>query len=734
MALLALNLVWGQQAFIKIVDKKTGETVPFAHVCFESMANGEQHHSITDENGMAENISHDKSVVAVTFMGYETLYDTLVPNESTTLSLKPTILNIDEVVVTAQYAPQRVDKSIYKIKVLGAQQIVKKGANTLNELFANELNIRVQQTGVLGSKMTLRGLGGEHVKFLIDGVPVIGRMDGNIDLGQLNLNNVDHVEVIEGPMSVVYGSNALGGIVNIITKENKNTRFGATIDGYVESVGVYNFNGSAYAKKKNSVFSLSGGRNFFGGYSDPDTSRAKQWKPKEQYFFDGYYIYDRKKYKVKLNTQYFDETLKNNGPLRYPYNETAIDNEFLTKRFTNSLDFNTKIGAYRYVQVLAAYALYNRYRRDYYNDLVHLEKYLQYADTTKFQDATLRSVISKSDEGSKYNYQLGFDIHYEHGEGVKIENGSQGIGDYAAFFSMKFEPIKILQFQPGIRLIYNTKYDAPLVYSLNVKWLPHELMNVRASYSRGFRAPSLKELYLDFEDINHNVKGNPDLLAENSHNVNVVFGYSHEKAKNIYGFDVDLFYNKINDLITLVPVLGLNDKVPPYTYTNIGHFVSQGFQVDVSYTLYPRLKIQAGVVETGRKYNIADSVQIEADMLYSTDFNSSITYSILKADMDINLFYKYTGKYPDYGINSQTGEWVKGYIEAFNTMDISVMKSLFNRSLQLTGGVKNMFNNTSIRGVGAGGGGAHSGGAGSNFLIGWGRTVFLKVSYVFNKY
>ncbi|MEZ5083048.1 MAG: TonB-dependent receptor [Bacteroidales bacterium] len=709
--------------------------MPFAHVCFESLESGTQHHGITDENGLAENIAVDRSIVAVSFVGFETLYDTIVPAKSKILALKPTIVNINEVVVTAQYAPQRVDKSIYKIKVLGAQQIDKKGANNLNELFANELNIRVQQTGVLGAKMSIRGLGGEHVKFLIDGVPVIGRLDGNIDLGQLNLSNVDHVEVIEGPMSVIYGSNALGGIVNIITKENRNTRFGANVEGYVESVGVYNFNGSAYARKKNNIISISGGRNFFGGYSDPDTSRAQQWKPKEQYFVDGYYIYDQKNYKIKYSSQFFNEKLKNNGPLRYPYNETAIDNEFITRRFTNSLDYNTKIGKYRYVQVLGAFAMYDRYRRDYYNDLVNLQKYLQYADTTKFQDATLRSVISKSDEGSKVNYQLGIDFHYEHGSGVKIEDGSQSIGDYAAFLSIKYEPLKILQFQPGIRYIYNTRYEAPLVYSLNIKWLPHELMNVRASYSRGFRAPSLKELYLDFEDINHNVKGNPNLKAENSHNFNLVYGYSHELNKDIYSFDIDLFYNKINDLIKLVPILGINEKVPPYTYTNIGNYISQGFQVDVSYTVYPRIKIQAGVVETGRKYNnIADSVQFEPEMLYSTDVNATVTYSILKADMDFNLFYKYNGKYPDYGINAETGEWVKGYIEPFNTMDFSVMKSFVNRSLQLTAGVKNMFNNTSIRGVGSGGGSAHSGGAGTNFLIGWGRTVFLKVSYSFNKF
>ena len=134
---------------------------------------------------------------------------------------------MSEVVVTAQYSPQRVDKSIYKIDVIGVKQIDQKAANNLSDLFRDELSIRITQDGTFGSNMSIRGLGGEHVKFLVDGVPVIGRMDGNIDLGQLNLNNVDHVEMIEGPMSVIYGSNAIAGVVNIITKENKNSKINA---------------------------------------------------------------------------------------------------------------------------------------------------------------------------------------------------------------------------------------------------------------------------------------------------------------------------------------------------------------------------------------------------------------------------------------------------------------------------------------------------------------------------
>ncbi|MBE0652975.1 MAG: TonB-dependent receptor plug domain-containing protein, partial [Bacteroidales bacterium] len=178
-ALLTVCTTYGQQAVIKLIDARTGEPVPYAHVCFESVNNGQQQHGLTDDNGEIANLSTDKSIVAISFVGYETLFDTLMPGQNETLKFEPAIFNMNEVVVTAQYTPQRVDKSIYKVKVIGAKQIEQKAANNLSDLFADELSIRINQDGALGSSMSIRGLSGENVKFLIDGVPVIGRMNGN---------------------------------------------------------------------------------------------------------------------------------------------------------------------------------------------------------------------------------------------------------------------------------------------------------------------------------------------------------------------------------------------------------------------------------------------------------------------------------------------------------------------------------------------------------------------------
>jgi len=734
-ALLTVSLLNGQQATIKVLDRKTGDPVLYAHVSFEAIASGIQKHGITNVWGEVFNGMNEKSVLTITYVGYETLFDSLDAGQNKTLYLNPAVVNMSEVVVTAQYTPQRIDKSIYKIKVIGVKQIEQKGATNLADLFRDELSMRISQDGTLGSNLSIRGLGGEHVKFLIDGVPVIGRMDGNIDLGQLNLSNVDHIEMIEGPMSVIYGSNAIAGVVNIITRENKNSITSANIDTYFESVGVYNINGGGSAKKKNSTISLSGGRNFFAGYSQNDTSRSKQWKPKRQYFVDGYYIFDKSKYRFKYSTRYFNEILVGKGDLMYPYYETAMDNYFITKRLANSMDFGSRLGKKRFVNILAAYSLYHRIREEYYNDLTTLEKNLTFQDTTEFTDLSARAVISKSDGSGQFNYQFGIDANSEWGKGEKIEGTEKFIGDYAAFLSINYNVVTSLSVQPGIRYIYNTKYHAPLVYSVNVKWLLPENINFRASYSRGFRAPALKELYLDFVDVNHNIKGNENITAENSHNFNLSLNFQKEAKKKIYGANVDLFYNLVNNLIKLTPMTGIAipNSAPYYTYVNIGKYITNGIQVDLNYSFYPRFSVKAGLTETGRKYGVDEDYQVESEFLYSTDLNFSCTYSILKWNLDISAFYKYTGQYPEFSYDDITKTYFKGFIEDYHIMDVSLMKHFFKRTLKLTSGIKNLFDINTIKST-LNSGEAHSGNNDFGRLTGWGRTFFIGLSYNFNNY
>ena len=296
--------VIGQNFTVEVLDQKTLQPVQYAYVCFQGIDEKFENSLLTDISGKVSVKLKNKCLLAISSMGYLTYKDTVGPGLNLKVLLIPSALKMDEVVVTAQFTPKKADQSIYKVKVIGTEQIGEKGAVNIGNLLSNELNIRITNDATLGSSMKIQGLSGEHIKFLIDGVPVIGRMDGNIDLSQLNLNNVDHIEVVEGPMSVVYGSNALAGAVNIITKENSRNNFSARLNSYYESVGVYNFDGSISMRKKNHSIFLSGGRNFFGGFSE-DTFRSQDWKPKRQYLADFGYIFKKDSFKFRLKSSYF---------------------------------------------------------------------------------------------------------------------------------------------------------------------------------------------------------------------------------------------------------------------------------------------------------------------------------------------------------------------------------------------------------------------------------------------
>lgn len=731
--LLAGPFVHGQQVVVKVTDLKSNEPVAFANVCIEALKGGEQKHYITDLKGNVPNQVKEPSRIAISLIGYETLYDTIFPGKNTTILLKPTVLNIDEVVITAQFAPEKADKSIYRVNVINSRQIEQKGATNLSDILKTQLNMRVEQNGVLGSSLSLHGLSGENVKFLMDGVPMIGRMNGNIDLGQINLANVDHIELVEGPMSVIYGSNALAGVVNIISKENKVARLSTHADTYVESVGSVNFNAGISSNVKKHIISFEAGRNFFGGYSDNENSRSKTWIPRRQYTADAYYIWSNPKMKIKASSQYFNDFLVNKGDLIPPYFENAFDSYFITHRYSGTLNFDYKLPHDNSVSATASYSGYDRIKKTYFKDLTTLTQVLsgnpEDQDTTTIQAITARIAFNNATPDFPLTYQFGIDMNVEGGSGKRITGHEQQIGDYAGYFIFKYNPGPKLSFQPGIRGIYNTKYNAPLIYSLSAKWDPFEHVSLRSSASRGFRSPAIKELYLYFVDINHNVQGNSNLGAETSYNFDFNAAYSSGGNTRNYGVDGGFYYNDISNMITLAQ----QGSSTLYTYINVDKYKTKGAQINTTYAIYPQFTIKAGVAETGRYYLLHASERNISKFAYTTDVTSDLSYKIIKYDVNFSIFYKYTGRTPQFFVKSNN-QVVEGFVSSYHTMDATAMKSFIHNRLNLSVGVNNIFNNKTIAAVaGATGGSAHGGGSGP-LNIGLGRTYFAKLSFVFNSY
>ena len=723
------NLI-AQPVILRLQDKISGSPVEYAYVFITPLNGTVQEKQLSDARGEVTIRSSLPVIVRVSCIGYRDFSDTLVSGNSHNLILSPDFYQLDQVVVTGQFRPQPVDKSIYKIDVIDSKQIRLKGANTMGDLLKNELSFQYRSEGVLGDFIRIRGLSGEYVKVLIDGMPVTGRVADRIDLGQLTLNNVDHIEVIEGPMSVVYGSNALAGAINIITADYSGRKLGLTADAYYETVGTYNLNASLSAQTGGHTFSVNGSRNFFAGWAPEDTSRYKTWKPKVQYLAGVGYQFRKGNYKTTINSDYMFEELRDPGALTLAnLYEKALDGYHYTTRWNNRLNVINTFSDDFVINLQAGYSYYQKRKITYLNDLVNLKKTIaddpEMHDTTTFHMVSARGFVSNI-PGKKFEYQTGFDVNYESAHG-KRTGGYREITDLSGFMNVVYRPLQTLSVQPGLRLMYNSNYKAPLIYGLSLKFNP-SFFTLRGSYAKGFRAPSLKQLYLQFIDNNHEIHGNENLKAETADNLSLFVSFDRNKKRHAANLELNLFYNSIHNAIQLAIS---TDKPGWGKYFNVEgmNYITKGAEVRVRYRFSPTLTVNAGVITTGRI-----RLDSEKEFAYSTDFASSINYLLEKPAIQLALFYKYTDDYLDFAGNFNADGELNGvaqqFMEGYHTLDFTMSRNFFGEKLSLVAGIKNIFNVTLVNSFGAVN--IH-GSSNDSAVAGYGRTFFIKLAYSFEK-
>lgn len=127
--------------------------------------------------------------------------------------------------VTGQFSPQSMRNSLYKVRTVNSEQIRQKVPTSVQSLLNTEIGIRLSNDMALGeTDFELMGMSGNNVKILLDGIPLIDRGATKQSLSQLDVNSIERVEIVEGPMSVVYGTDALAGVINIITKRGMGIR------------------------------------------------------------------------------------------------------------------------------------------------------------------------------------------------------------------------------------------------------------------------------------------------------------------------------------------------------------------------------------------------------------------------------------------------------------------------------------------------------------------------------
>ncbi len=664
----------------------------------------------------------------------------LPPRENDSLKMN----TLEEVVVTGQYEPQSIKNSVFKVRTISNEQIQLRGSVSVENILNTQLGVRFFNDLVLGeSDIELMGMSGQNVKVLIDGVPLLDRGASRQSLSQVDVNNIDRIEIVEGPMSVSYGSDALAGVINIITKGPQKTdnvtlsaRFQEESAGneyaFLSNEGIHNSNITLDWIRKGFQVKGSASRNNSGGWQGNQQGRALEWNPKDQWLASGTVGFKGRRAHTWYRLDFLDEDIL--YPSAIAPNYTAADKNFLTTRFTHLLQSQWQINDRLSLTGSASYQDYTRSTKtveyNFRDGTSQLSTDPGAQDTVSFNLTLLRGSMQYK-LSDRVHLQPGFEIRSDQGNGQRIE-GRPRITDYAAFLSAELKPLLWMNIRPGLRFTGNSVYDAPpVIPSLSTQFKINEQVDLRLAYARGFRAPALRELYFTFFDTNHSIRGNQNLQAEYSNSYNAYLTwYAFNLGEAQLTSTAGGFYNDFRNRIDIG--LDPNDS-RVNTYVNIAKYRTAGGTFE-NKLIWKQLTAEIGFSYIGRYSEISETEETVPSMTWYPEVNGNLFYHIPKWRGSVNLFYKFSGARPSYQALFETDGSTRIYravTGAYHMADLTLSKT-FTHYLTFTGGVRNLFDVTRIDNTSQATGAAHSE-AGSPIPVSYGRSFFLGVNFTWSK-
>ena len=598
---------------------------------------------------------------------------------------------LNEIVVTAQYIPQSIKKSVYKIRTINSEEIKSLGATSLRDLLYYELNLEVFQQGSFsGTGIEIQGISQENIKILVDGIPVVGRLRGTIDLNHIILNNIERVEIIEGPTSVYYGTDAMGGVINLITKDSSNDQFISSIQSYIESLNTFNITGNISASKKNNSFNIDLGRNYFDGFTADDKSRKSDWGSREQYFGNFSFKHLVKKGSLIFNSKYFTEELSNLGEMKPE--QTALDFVSNTKRIENNLQYKQQLSDYNYITGIIALSNYKRTKETFLTDLIDNSQELitEQSDTTFNNTLFFKGQFSHVNNQKKINYSLGFETNIEEIKGARIKDKKQKLNTHGIFASLNYNFLEHFSFQPGLRYTYNTTFGSVISPAIHFKYQINKKNKLLFSYANGFRSPSINQLFLNFRAGPFLIIGNEDLEAEKSNNYTISSYHEIKLFNNNLIIEPSFFYNDIDNLIALGPAQDFKRQ-----YINIDSNNTKGGKIQFSYNSLSGLYLSAGFSSLSKYNSFTEKFDID-DFIVTNKINATAKYTFQNIATTLNVHFKHNGKELGYYVDKKSGDLVTTELDAYNLLDFTAFRSFFKNKLEMTIGIKNILNETNL--------------------------------------
>lgn len=638
----------------------------------------------------------------------------------------------ETLVVTAQFMPETADASLYRVRTIKGTQIRERGLTNLRELLAFEANISLDQHSVFGSSPAIGGVTRENVKILQDGVPVVGRLNGIIDLEQIPLAGVRQVEIIEGPVSVYYGTEALAGVINLVSEEPPSSpgwQVGLDTNQRTEGDQALSLD-TGFGNERHGL-RLQAGQRHFDGFDANAASRAREWNQRDQLSAQLTYGYRLGNLVTSLHGRIFDEDLVDLGE---PGAGTALDATYQTRRGSYDATVRGFLSKRLFFDALLSYA---DYRRDKTTDLTDLatgsvQPYTgpSARDTSTATQWLNRGMLTYAGLPYDGTVMAGYEVSREEGGGGRLRDGGQSVDNAAVFAGLRLETGFGLTIQPALRTSLHSDYDAPPTPALNLKYDAGDNWQARASYGRGFRGPSLKELYLDFTmpagPFIYHIAGNPDLQAERGHNYQLSLSGRRPLPSGRLEAETSFFFNDIDHLIALGALLPDSEQPNHFerSYINIDRHRTRGGRLSSTYVA-ARWSAALGATYTEIANQLAQGRDLPA-FNGSWDWDAQLQ-AAFSAAVSLNLSYKLTGRQPAFLLSSDAtsgGQVIREIrTEEVHRLDLGSAFRL-PRGFDLRLGVRNLLDERNQDTYFAETGAAHSSGA-----VEWGRSFYVAAGW-----
>lgn len=647
---------------------------------------------------------------------------------------------LNEVIVTATRTKRQLSSLPLPAQIVVKKEIQAINSNRLNEL----LN---EQTGLItvpdfggGEGIQMQGLDSQYTLVLIDGVPLIGRSAGTLDLNRISVGNIKQIEIVKGASSSLYGNEALGGVINIIT-ETPNNGFNGNVSLRTSTFNTNDVGTNLSYKKHKFSISTYINRYSSNGYDLDKNRQGKTVTPYHNYTFTARAKYDfSKNTNLSILSRYYlekqdNEAFINNG-------STALNG----KSNTNELNAQLKL----------EHAFNNKWTSilEFYTSNYKIDANLYYANKSLFSNAFYNQLMVRPEvrtiykASTKSSFVSGFGLTHETLDRTyfSIKPVFNAPYVYAQYDANPTDKLNIIA---GLRYDAHNKYKSQLSPKLAIRYEFNDKISLKTSIGYGYKAPEFRQLYFDFTNstvgytvLGYNVAENNlnnleahgqitryeipinsfqnELKPESSINYN--FGVDYKLLSNLK-CKVNLFRNDLKNMIDTRIVAQKSNGQNVFSYFNISKVYTQGVEFNTTYKPINQLKISAGYQYLMAKDKEAEdkfekgeifvrltpsspSFQLDKQDYFGLPnrskhmANLKVFYEIVKWKLNTNLRATYRSKYGLFDTNSSQG-YIDNYdvfTKGYTIWDVAINKTLFEK-YTLSFGVDNLFDFKDIQNI-----------------------------------